>query len=198
MKEGRLRTPTRSPVAWIAAAAAFAVMAPPASAAAGDASEYIFQVDEIKAGDEVPGPASREIRTRLGDEIDSHDRLHAQFPAEAPDPDEDPEGLERFLDARDLSAYDVHVEVTSYRAEVDENPDAPGHIVTVAIGLRVFGEGIPRPTMDFSGEGSATVMVPTGRRVRNRDRAHAHKTAIEQAVSEGIMTSLRELDAPRS
>jgi hypothetical protein len=67
----------------------------------------------------------------------------------------------------------------------------------VHVGLRMFGEGIPKRTMDFSGDGSATVQVPAGRRVRDQDRAHAHRTAIQMAVSEAIATSMRELDGPK-
>lgn len=171
----------------------------PVSPAAADSesdTRYYFEVDEIQAGSDVPAEVRGAIRTRLAGAIDGHDRLLSELPDGAPDPDEDPEAFEAFADQADLRAYEVHAEVTSYRAEVDEHPDGPGHVVTVHVGLRLFGEGIPRPTMDFSGDGSATAQVPTGRRVRDADRDYAHASAIQEAVTEGVATSLRELDAP--
>ncbi len=194
MNRGTIGIAGGSTAKWLAACAALAWVTIAAPAAASE-RKYMFAIDEIRGASDVPERVSREIRTRLGGAIEGHDRLLDELPAEAPDPKTEPERFERFMRARNMRAYNVHMEVTSYRAEVSEQPDPdPGHVVTVHIGLRLFGEGIPKPTMDFSGDGSATVQVPTGRRVRSRDRAHAHQTAIRMAVSEAIETSLRELD----
>jgi hypothetical protein len=182
----------------MAALAGVALLLLAAPASAQRERTYMFSIAEIRAASEVPGAVSREIRTRLASAIDAHARLLTELPADAPDPRTEPDRFERYMKAKNLRAFNVHMEVTSYRAEVAEQPDPdPGHMITVHIGLRLFGEGIPKRTMDFSGDGSATVQVPAGRRVRDRDRAHAHQTAIRMAVSEAIETSLREIEAKR-
>ena len=185
--------------AWALAAAAAVVMTGFAAPAdAGGERRYMFSLAEIKAGSEVPSAASREIRDRLASSVEAHERLLGELPASAPDPVKEPEKFERFMRAQNLRAFKVHVEVISYRAEVKEQPDPdPGHLITVHLGLRMFGEGLPKATLDFSGDGSATVQVPAGRRVRARDRGHAHETAIRIAVEEAIQTSIRELDGPK-
>ena len=68
--------------------------------------------------------------------------------------------------------------------------------LTVRLGLRTFGETFPERVMGFAAEGSATIKVDVGKKLRAADRTFAIKSACEGAVGDALAASLTKLALP--
>ena len=115
----------------------------------------------------------------------------------APDPNKEPKKYEKWLARRNLRAFKVNVEVIDYRHDLEQLP-APrkGQRLTVSIDLKTFGETIPGRVMAFSGEGSATVKLDIGKRLRKRDSEVGKHDAIELSIDKALAESIRKLRMP--
>jgi hypothetical protein len=182
--------------ALVAAALAPTALAGPSSKKKKKKTFY-YQVTGVRAGDGVADKVSPWVGKQLRAEIGKRDAIVAALPDDAPDPKADPGAFKKYLTSRSMRAFKVNVEITSYSQEVVELP-APrsGHHITVSVGLRMFGETIPDRVMAFTGDGSATVKIEVGKRVRDRDIEVANHDAIELAVAEAIDESLVKLGQP--
>jgi hypothetical protein len=194
-----MSTPRRIAAAALCALVA-AALAPAALAGPKKKSKketFYFQVTDVRAregvSDKVPGWTG----TQLGVEIGKRATLVAELPEGTPDPKAEPKAFKKFLERRSMRAFKVNVEITSYSQEVVELA-APrtGHHITVRVSLRMFGETIPDRVMAFSGDGSATIKLEVGKRIRDRDIEVANHDAIELAVAEAIDESLVKLGQP--
>ena len=67
---------------------------------------------------------------------------------------------------------------------------------TVRLALRTFGETFPERIMGFAAEGSATIKVDVGKKLRAADRTFAIKSACEGAVGDAMAASLTKLALP--
>lgn len=174
-----------------------AALAAPALAAKKKKETFYFQVTDVSAREGVSDKVPDWIRKQLGVEIGKRDALVAELPEGAPDPQAEPKAFKRFLKQRSMRAFKVNVEITSYSEEVVEL-EAPrvGHHITVRISLRIFGETMPDRVMAFSGDGSATIKLEVGKRIRDRDIEVANHDAIELAIAEAIDESLVKLGQP--
>lgn len=181
--------------ALVAAALAPAALAGPKSKKKKET--FYFQVTDVRARDGVSDKVPGWVGKQLGRDIDKRETIVATLPADAPDPRADPKAFKKYLQSRAIRAFKVNVEITSYNQEVVEL-EAPrsGHHITVRISLRVFGETMPDRVMAFSGDGSATIKLEVGKRVRDRDIEVANHDAIELAVTEAVDESLVKLGQP--
>lgn len=157
------------------------------------APTYAFLVTKVELKDGVPSKIEGLVRERLAAAIDAHADLIGALDDDAPDPAKDPEAFERYLRAKGIKAYKVNVEVTGYERTAVANPKKSGNVLTVHVALRLFGETVPQRVMAFTGDGSSTIKLETGKKVRERDDTVAHKDATELAVADAIATSLRKL-----
>lgn len=171
--------------AWLAAS-------PAAHAKGKRAQQYGFVIANIQAADSVPADVADAVRARLIAAVDAHERLVATLPADAPDPNTDPDAFAAYMKRRKLTPYRITVEITEYSQEAEDGPR--GRRLTVSVALRMFGETMPVRVMAFSGAGSATVKLDVGKTVRARDAEVANRDAIAQAVGDALSESVQRLD----
>jgi hypothetical protein len=156
---------------------------------------YYFLVYDIKLAEGLPGHVEDLVRKQVIKAIAAHERLIEALPADAPDPKASAKAFIRYKKQRKLRPYRVNVDVTDYSHEVEElSAPRRGQRLTVSISLRMFGETIPERVMGFTGEGSATIKMDIGKRLRDRDSKVANHDAIELAVNDALATSLVKLD----
>lgn len=178
----------------ILAALALALLASPAHGK-GSKRTYYFLVHEIKLADGIPAELGALIQDQITRAIVAHEQLIEALPADAPDPQTDVKGFQRYIKKHKLQPYRVNVEIIEYEHDVAELP-APrkGQRLTVSISLRTFGETIPARVMAFSGEGSATVKMDIGKRLRPRDTEVGNQEAAQLAIAEALAISLTRLE----
>lgn len=146
-------------------------------------------------------PATAHAQQRLGPilaaAIAKHPQLVAQL-AGAPDPAADAKGYERFLRAKRLAgAYRVSVEVKEAMEETQTKESQPDQLrLVVSLSIHMFGEALPHRTIGFSGDGSATIKIDVGKKVRPRDREVAWDSAAQKAVDDALAMSLTKLAVP--
>lgn len=155
---------------------------------------YVFELTRIELKKGVPQHVHKAIEKQIAAAIDAHEQLIATLDDDAPDPDKEPKKYEAYLKRRNQRAFKVNVEVTSYTHEVEQ--DERVRRLTVSIALRMFGETIPQRVMAFSGDGSATVKIDIGKKLRKRDTEYANEEAMKLAVEEALATSIKKLKAP--
>jgi hypothetical protein len=187
---------TSSPARWLALLAGLLLLALPQAADAGKkkkAERYYFEVAKVTLAEGIPAEVATMVATQLAERIEAHAELLHQLEG-APDPDKQPKKYKKWLARRKLRAFKVNVEVTDYRHELEQLP-APrrGQRLTVSVELRTFGETIPGRVMAFSGEGSATVKLDIGKRLRKRDSEVGNHDAIELSIDKALAESIRKL-----
>lgn len=144
----------------------------------------------------VEGAESLEalLRTKLSKAVDSHDQLLSTIPEDAP-PVSEKKRFTKYMKKHSLEAFAVNVEVTKYEHSAVPNPHKPGNLISSAIKLRIFGETIPGRVMAFTGDGSASVQIEVGKKVRDQDSKYADEESMQLAVDEAITTSLKKLES---
>lgn len=177
------------------ALAGLALVIASSSADAKEKVEYVYQISKVSAAKGVKAPTG-EVAEGLRAGIARAPTIVHTLPADAPDPNKQPKKFKRYLKKRGMKAYKVNLEVTAYERAV-ETIDERGHKrLAVRISLRLFGETVPDRVMAFAGDGSATVKIEVGKKVRKRDDEVANHDAIEVAIDQAIGESLRKLDMP--
>lgn len=190
--------PARAAALALAALAALAVAWPRAAEAKRRKKPtYVFLVTRVELEKGVPAKLEAVLREKLAAAIEEHAQLEAKLDEDAPDPEKDPKAFERYLKKKRISAYKVNVEVIGYERTVEDNPNKSGNVLTVHVALRLFGETMPKRVMAFTGDGSATIKLETGKTVRSRDDQVAHEDATELAVADAVAVSLRKLERKR-
>ncbi len=181
-----------------AAVAALALAIPSAPARAKSRETYVFLISRVELAKGVPKEVEAQVLARLGTAVAEHAHLEASLPADAPDPEAQPQKFKDYLKARRQRAFKVNVDVSEYSIEAatETKRDATGQVVIVRVALQLFGETMPDRVMAFSGEGSATVKLEVGKTVRPRDREEATSAAIDEAVASAITRSLEKLQEP--
>lgn len=173
-----------------------AILSTAATASAKSRTRYIYRVSEVSAADKVKAPLPQ-IRAGLATGIAKTDGLTTELPAAAPDPEKNPKAFKRFLKRKRLRAFRVNLEVTRYEKSVETLDERGNKALTVSVALHLFGETIPDRTMAFAGNGSATIKMEVGKKVRKRDETVANHDAIEVAIDQAIAESLRKLAAKK-
>ncbi len=157
--------------------------------------KYYFLVYKIELAEGIPAELTEQVRKQVIRSIAKHDKLIEALPADAPDPVAEPKLFARYIKKNKLEPYRVNVEVTDYSHEVDEMPAGRrGQRLTVSISLRTFGETMPVRKMAFGGEGSSTIKMDIGKKLRKRDSRAANHDAIELAVGDALAISLKRLE----
>ena len=166
----------------------------PALAQAGRERSYCFLLSKIQLAEGIPAEVAGVVSKQLDQAIAGHARLIAALPAGAPDPLAQPKAFARYAKRHKLAVYRVSVEVTRYSHEVEPAPRGKGQRLGVSIDLHLFGEAIPKRAMAFSGDGSATVKLEIGKRLRARDSEYAQQEAATQAAAEALAMSIQRLE----
>ena len=180
--------------------AVLALVGLPATAAAKPKKKYHIALIEVTAAEGLPAESADAIpaaRAEVGKQLAAHPQLATLDGA--PDPAAEPKKFKAWLTKKKIAgAYRMNVEITSYE-EVLEDKDASVNQekrLTVRLGLRTFGETIPERKMAFAADGSATIKVDVGKKLRPRDRSFAIESAVEGAVRDALSASLVKLALP--
>ncbi len=183
----------------VAAVVAFGAVRP--ADAAKPPKKYFFEVADVKASDSL-GQVGKDLlpttSAQIAKSIAGHPQLVAALDG-APDPKVNAKAFKKWLTKKKIAgAYRVNVELTSFEEELEEKDDSLNKEkrLIVRLGLRTFGETIPERVMGFSGEGSATVKLDVGKKLRPRDREYAIAQALELAMTDALASSLTKLANP--
>jgi len=170
-------------------------------AAADKAKKYHFTIDQIdvkavpadKAGDVI-----EPTKAQLGKAMSAHKQLVASLDG-APDPVTDAKKFKSWLTRKGIAgAFKVNVEVTAFEEELEDKDESLNKEkrLIVRLSLRMFGETIPERKMGFTGDGSSTIKMDVGKKLRPKDRTYAIQQAIELAIDDALATSLKQLAIP--
>lgn len=170
-------------------------------AEAAKPKKYYFELAEVKTaaslgkvGAELVAPATKQVTKSFT----SHPQLVPNLDG-APDPKLDPKGFKKWLKKKKLAgAHRVNVEVIAFEEELEDKDDSLNKEkrLVIRLSLRTFGETIPDRVMAFSGEGSATVKLDVGKKLRPKDREYAIAQALELAMTDALASSLTKLALP--
>lgn len=192
--------PMRSPWLLTLVLAVTALMsASPAEAKAK--KRYYFELAEVKTGESL-GKAGAELIAPATKQVEKSFSTHPQLVVTiegAPDRAADPRGFKKWLTKKKLAgAYRVNVEVIAFEEELEDKDDSVNKEkrLVIRLSIRTFGETIPDRVMAFSGEGSATVKLDVGKKLRPRDRQYAIEQALELAMTDALASSLTKLALP--
>ncbi|GAB4537552.1 MAG: hypothetical protein Tsb0020_52100 [Haliangiales bacterium] len=163
-----------------------------ASAEPAKRARFCLLLNQVTVAEGVPSELVESVRARTEAAIAAHAELSPALPEQAPDPAARPKAFSAFMKRRGLHAYRLNVEITSYRHELSEG--RRGQELTVHVGLRTFGETMPKPAIGFTGDGQATIKLEIGRTLRDRDTRAGNREAVELAVEEALSESVRRLE----
>ncbi len=157
---------------------------------------YYFELTSVKLAKGIPAQVEALVRAEYKAAVKAHPLLIHELGADAPDRTKEPRRFKAHLKKHRVKAFLVRIEVKDYAQETEQlQPARRGKRVGVRIGLHTFGETLPGRTIAFVGDGSATVKLDVGKRVRTRDAKVANKEATEQAVQSALKESIRKLSA---
>lgn len=193
--------PMRSPALFVTAVVLGLVAWAARPADAAKPKRYYFELAEVKAADalgQVGADALPATRTQVEKSLAAHPQLVVKLEG-APDPKTATKAFKKWLTKQKLAgAYRVNIELIAFEEELEEKDDSLNKEkrLIIRLSLRTFGETIPERVMGFSGEGSATVKVDVGKKLRPKDRAYAIQQALELAMTDALASSLTKLSAP--
>ena len=172
-----------------------------ASAKASKTRKYHLDLAAVTARPEVAADVAKEATPRVEAQVKKTFATHPQLVATlegAPDPDAAAPAYRKFLVKKGIAAaYLVTVEITEASTELVPMDSKPGaQRLVMRIGVHVLGENVPGRTMGFSGDGSSTVKVEVGKKVREADRTYAWDQAAEAAVADAMTTVFAQLAQP--
>lgn len=192
------------PAAIARAAAVLATLAlvalPGSAAAKPKPKRYHIALIEVTAAAGLPAESADAIpiaRAEVVKELAEHPQLVALDGA--PDPAVDGKKFKAWLVKKKIAgAYRMNVEITSYEEELEDKDASVNQEkrLVIRLGLRTFGETIPDRKMAFAADGSATIKVDVGKKLRPRDRTFAIESAAQGAVTDALAASLVKLALP--
>ena len=149
-----------------------------ATARVTKARKYHFELAAVTARPAVAADVANEATPRVEAEVKKTVTTHPQLVAVldgAPDPVAAEAAYRKYLARKGIAgAYLVTVEITDASTELVPMDTKPGaQRLVMRIGVHLLGENVPGRTMGFSGDGSATVKVEVGKKVRDADRTYA-------------------------
>lgn len=176
------------------------VVAPGGAAAKPKPKRYHLALIEVTAAAGLPAESADAIpmaRAEVAKALASHPQLATLDGA--PDPAASAKKFKAWLAKKKIAgAYRMNVEITSYDEELEDKDAAVNQEkrLVIRLALRTFGETIPERKMAFAADGSATIKVDVGKKLRPRDREFAIQSAVEGAVADALTASLVKLALP--
>ena len=99
--------------------------------------------------------------------------------------------------AKIAGAYSVSIDITDATEEVVESESKPGEQrLVVRLSVHLLSEVLPEKTIGFTADGSVTIKQEIGKKLRPKDREFVWASAVEEAVTEAIATSIKDLSKP--
>ncbi len=91
----------------------------------------------------------------------------------------------------------MSIQITSATEEVEQVLEKVGtQRIVVHVELHMFSETMPQRKMGFTGDGSSTVKLEIGKKVRLKDREAAWDEAATEAMNKALGESLTTLGQP--
>jgi hypothetical protein len=177
----------------------FALAARPA--AAGKPKHYYIELIGVTAAADLPASSADAIpiaQAEWSKVLAAHPQVVSTLIG-APDPKAQGKAFKKWLTKKKIAgAYRMNVEITSYEEELEDKDAAVNQEkrLIIRLGLRTFGETIPDRVMAFAADGSATIKVDVGKKLRDKDRTFAITAAVEGAVGDAMAASLTKLALP--
>jgi hypothetical protein len=184
----------------VVAVVALLFAAPRTADAAKPKKKYFFELAEVKASDSL-GQAGKDLapvtQAQVAKSIASHEQIVVTLDG-APDR-ANAKAFKAYLKKKKLAgAYRVNVELIAFEEELEDKDESLSKEkrLVIRLSLRTFGETIPDRVMGFSGEGSSTVKLDVGKKLRPKDREYAINQAVELAMNDALASSMEKLAKP--
>jgi hypothetical protein len=184
----------------VVAVVALLFAAPRTADAAKPKKKYFFELAEVKASDSL-GQVGKDLapvtQAQVAKSIAAHEQVVITLDG-APDR-ANAKAFKAYLKKKKLAgAYRVNVELIAFEEELEDKDESVNKEkrLVIRISLRTFGETIPDRVMGFSGEGSATVKLDVGKKLRPKDREYAINQAVELAMNDALASSMEKLAKP--
>jgi hypothetical protein len=178
---------------------AVAALVSPADAA--PKKKYYFELAAVTAKPEVKEDVAKSATARVEAQVKKAFEAHAQLVKLEGQPDwrTSAEPYRKFLKKKGVAnAYLVTVELTEASVEIVPMEGKPNsQRIVVRIAIHMLGENIPARTMGFTGDGSATIKVEVGKKIRDADHEYTWAQAVEAAVADAMVTVFKQLAIPQ-
>lgn len=187
------------PLPLLLAAAAVALAASPADAK--PKKKYHFELEDVRAAKDVAADLAAEVTPRVKAQTEKLLGDNAQVVVTltgAPDPATDAAGFQKYLAKHKIEgAYKVTVEITAATEELEPVEAKPNtQRIDVHLEVHMFGETMPTRKMGFYGDGSSTIKMEIGKKLRPKDRDAAWDDAATEALTKAVDESLTKLSLP--
>jgi hypothetical protein len=115
-----------------------------------------------------------------------------------PDPAASAPVFSKFLTKQKLaSGHKVSIQITDATEELEQVVERVNtQRIVVHVELHMFSETMPQRKMGFTGDGSSTIKLEIGKKVRLKDREEAWDEAATEAMQKALGESLTTLGAP--
>ena len=184
----------------VVAVVALLFAAPRTADAAKPKKKYFFELAEVKAADSL-GQVGKDLapvtQAQVAKSIAAHEQVVTTLDG-APDR-ANAKAFKAYLKKKKLAgAYRVNVELIAFEEELEDKDESVNKEkrLVIRLSLRTFGETIPDRVMGFSGEGSSTVKLDVGKKLRPKDREYAINQAVELAMNDALASSMEKLAKP--
>lgn len=187
------------PLPLLVAAAAVALAASPADAK--PKKKYHFELEDVRAAKDVAADLATEVTPRVKAQTEKLLGGNPQVVVTlngAPDPATDAAGFQKYLAKNKIEgAYKVTVEITAATESVEAVEAKPNtQRIDVHLEVHMFGETMPTRKMGFYGDGSSTIKMEIGKKLRPKDRDAAWDDAATEALTKAVDESLSKLSLP--
>ncbi|MBL4637276.1 MAG: hypothetical protein JKY56_25705 [Kofleriaceae bacterium] len=159
----------------------------------------IFQLAQVDIPKNSPPGLEALIRSKFDALMSKQPQLLPQIPKDAPSMDAsvtDRRGnkpFRKYMKKHRMRPFRVTLEVKQLEMDIKDNPRVAGKLISAKIQIHMFGETLPFRTMAFTGDGSATIAIEVGKKVRDKDKRFAREDAAEFAINLAIAASLQKL-----
>jgi hypothetical protein len=164
------------------------------------APKYYFQLQPVKAGDDVDAAAKAFAGEALKAELASRPEWASDVGAAGQQaPGQDRSELVAELKKRNLRGFDVTARIEKLKQQVkDPKPGSRNKQLAVQVDLTVFGTTIPDAKLAFSGEGQSSTEAEVSERRLAADTADATRDVIKDAIKQAVDQAVLKLSIGQS
>jgi hypothetical protein len=168
----------------------------PSPADAKNKERYFVVVQGVELAPGVPAPLAEKAKAHLLKDLAGRPEFVTALPKGAPDPAADATKFKKFLLKKKIRAFSILVKLTKYEQTLEPAKEGKtGQVLKVHIDLSLLGSGLPDATMALAGDGSSTVGLEIGNKVRPRDEEVATEDTLRGATASAVDDAVRKLAA---
>lgn len=171
----------------------------PGEARRKPAEKYHVEVTDVEAPAGIPATLPDMAKQTLARIVAGRPEFVATLEG-APDKATQPEQFKTWLRKKKLRAFQVVIKLTEWEVTLlPPKEGKKGQILQVHVALSLLGTGMPDSTMAMAGDGTSTVKLEIGAKLRPRDQEVATQETLQGALASAVEDAVQKLQAgPRT